>query len=142
MGQLGISLFYVVPVLLLALIWRSHQLHTRWKILLLVVLPCFYVGHWVALESREGWPVNEPLPAKFNLLDASIVEPDRQKKHAGAIYIWAQRTDQLKPRSYALPYNRELHIALHQSLQTAATRPSSDRLRFRTRCGGQRHSGR
>lgn len=117
MGKLVLSLLYVLPVLLLAMMWCGNRLHTRWKIVVLAVLPLFYAAHWAALEFREGWPLDAALPAEFSLLDARIIEPNKQTGHNGAIYIWLQQSSSGKPRSYQLPYDRRLHEQLHQSVR-------------------------
>ncbi len=116
MGKVILSLSYVVPLLVVGFLFARNKLSRNWKYALLAVLPVFYLAHWFFLEFNEGWPTGSRLPEQFHLISASVVEPNRQINHPGAIYLWLRRTPIDQPRSHELPYSRSLHERLQQSL--------------------------
>lgn len=116
MGKIVISLFFIVPLVAMGLVLAREHIKRSWIYLLLGILPVFYIGHWLAIESNEGWPAESSLPPQFNLLGASIVEPNKIADHPGAIYLWVQRSPATPPRNHVLPYNRQLHEQLQRAL--------------------------
>ena len=65
-----------------------------------------------------GWPVaRDVLPNNFKLVSSIIYEPNSSAGNRGVIYVWAidvQRAweNTPPPRSYELPYIKELHKKL------------------------------
>ncbi len=118
-AQLGLTLVYLLPVALLALLLGSPARRPRWQIvLILCALPFFYLGHYLLLERLPGWPSGSPLPDSFQLLAFQIDEPDRQQDSPGRILLWVQSAQHRQPRAHAMPYSK----ALHQRLVAAETR--------------------
>src|SRR5204863_9834729 len=73
-----------------------------------------------------GWSSVDPLPPKFKLLGARIVEPHSVTGDPGTIYLWVEALDEDNfpsgaPRAYRLPYN--VHLAERTE---AALRASAD----------------
>jgi hypothetical protein len=84
-----------------------------WVKLSAIVVTCaFTFAVWGALDSFSGWPTAQSPPAHALLVASSVDEPR-------AIYLWLvesgdrgpleYRAHGAEPRSYRLPYSRELH---------------------------------
>jgi len=153
LGAIGLTLLYLLPVSLLALL-LTHRVsgYPRWLItVVLLALPAFYVGHYHLLEQMQGWPSDAPLPQRFRLLGFDVTEPDTGKGETGRVLLWVQAPDSVSPRAHRLPYSKDLHqelvaagqrrknsgrtqIGTHQRATPGATdRPASEpqeRIRF------------
>ena len=79
MGQLGLSLVYVLPLVLLAWICMGGKHSSKFRLPLLLLLPVFYWTHWQTVGDLIGWPVSTALPDKFEMVSAVVVEPDPQQ---------------------------------------------------------------
>lgn len=90
------------------------------KIMISLLLPLVYFLHWSGLQQTKGWPSDQTLPTKFELISADIVEPNQSKKIKGNIHLWIRPTDNGAPRAYILPYTRELHKRLFEARQRIA----------------------
>ena len=91
---------------------------------------CLSIGF--SLENFEGWPSNASLPEEFRMYWVIIEEPN-ERGDEGAIYIWAKNLKPLDdesgwwisfdgsntgaPRSYKLPYTRDLHERSEDALK-------------------------
>lgn len=87
------------------------------KIMISLLLPLVYFLHWSGLQQTKGWPSDQTLPTKFELISADIVEPNQSKKIKGNIHLWIRPDDNGAPRAYILPYTRELHKRLFEARQ-------------------------
>lgn len=104
-------------VALLALLW------SRWpawlKGLLIVGVTLFYFFADDLVHSMWGWPSGDALPARFVLLAAVIDEPGT--KRPGGLYVWVNALEDGKPgaqpRAYRLPYSKDLHALLNESMK-------------------------
>ena len=109
----SLTLAYLIPVALLALLFGTQRRRPRWLIaVVLMALPVFYIAHYVSVGAIQGWPSNAPLPERFELLAFRIEEPDPADDSAGEILLWAQQHDLEQPRVHRLSYNKELHQEL------------------------------
>ena len=86
----------------------------------------FYVVSFFATRGLLGWSSTDPLPPKFKLLGARIVEPHSLEGDPGAIHLWVEALDGDNfpsgvPRAYRLPY--DVHLA---EKTEAAVRASAD----------------
>lgn len=115
---LGISYSIIVAFLVWVVFYKGFK--TKGKILIVFFLPCLYFLHWAALQESRGWPTDKTLPIQFELLSADIVEPHQLKKVKGNIHLWIRPKENGKPRSYILPYTRELHKKLFETKQRIA----------------------
>ena len=120
MGQLGLSLVYVLPLVLVAWIWVGGERTRRFRYPVLLLLPIFYWLHWQTIEELSGWPTTGTLPENFEMVSAVVVEPDPRQDEAGEIYLWIRSGLREKPRAHVLPYSRELHEMVHMSNQRIA----------------------
>ncbi|MGH6797512.1 MAG: hypothetical protein ACREDI_03915 [Roseiarcus sp.] len=80
----------------------------------IVLTSAFYVVSFFATRGLLGWSSTDPLPAKFKLLGARIVEPHSLEGDPGAIHLWVEALDDDNfpsgvPRAYRLPY--DVHLA-------------------------------
>ena len=110
---LAISAAYVVLGVLLLAIGLGSRFSWWVKAAAVVVTSVFFVEAFFATKSLLGWPRDGALPARFQLLWARVVEPDRKSSNPGAIYLWIEEVDENNvpdgvPRSYRLPYSRPL----------------------------------
>lgn len=119
--SLALTLSFAALVLLstLALLW------SRWpgwmKGLLLAGVAVLYFWGDDAVHNLSGWPSRDALPERFALLAVVIEEP--AAKTAGALYLWVNAIDNGKPvaqpRAYRLPYTKDLHALLNESMKKA-----------------------
>ncbi len=103
----------------LALLWSNWP---AWlKGLLVVGVTVLYFHGNATLHALSGLPSTDALPERFVLLAAVIEEP--AKKNDGALYIWVNPLEDGKPtpqpRSYKLPYTKDLHALLNEGLKKA-----------------------
>ena len=118
---LALTLSFAALVLLatLALLW-SHW--PAWlKMLLLAGVTVLYFWGDDVVHNLSGWPTPDALPERFALLAVVIEEPT--SKSAGALYLWINAIDKGKPiaqpRAYKLPYTKDLHALLNESMKKA-----------------------
>lgn len=131
----------IAAYVLLAALLLSLNLWARlgwWiKALAIVLTTAFFFVSFVSVKHLLGWPTEDLLPDRFELVYAVINEPDEATRTPGAIYIWAMALPgegpvdeadvytpgvidtRLKPgqvpRAYALPYDRETHKKVHEA---------------------------
>jgi hypothetical protein len=79
----------------------------------IVVTSAFYVVVFFRTQGLLGWSAPEAVPARFQLLWARVVEPNRAEEIPGAIHLWLEELDDANlpssvPRAYRLPYSTEL----------------------------------
>ena len=119
--SLALTLSFAALVLLctLALIW------SRWPVWLkgLLVAGTAVLYFWGddVVHNLSGWPTADALPERFALLAVVIEEPSN--KTAGALYLWVNAIESGKPvaqpRSFKLPYTKDLHALLNESMKKA-----------------------
>jgi len=119
LGQSGLVAAYVLVALLLT----TLHLYTRWswkvKAALIVTVSTFYLVTYLSLPPLLGWPADETLPERFNLIAAHVQEPDKVTGAEGKIFLWA--TDMARslregePRAYEVPFTRELHAKVMEA---------------------------
>ena len=121
----AMTLVYLLPVALVALLLiRQSGPRGRWLYTtVLLVLPLFYIGHYLMLQQMQGWPSTVPLPQQFQLLAFDIREPDPNKDQAGQILLWIRTDDRAQPRVHQLAYRK----ALHRELIAAGQRQTQGR---------------
>lgn len=116
---LAIVLAFAVLLTLLAcaLLWSRWP---SWLKALLVagVTVMYFYGH-SAIHAIWGIPSTDALPPRFLLLAGVVEEPGQ--RNAGAVYLWVSELREgqpaLEPRSYRVPYSKELHTQVNESLK-------------------------
>ena len=96
---------------------------SRWPVwakgLLVMAVTGLYFWSDAALEGVWGWPSRHALPERFVLLAAVFDEPAKGRE--GALYVWVNAIENGKPseqpRAYRLPYSKDLHALLGESMK-------------------------
>ena len=89
--------------------------------LLLAGVTVLYFWGDDVVHNLSGWPTPDALPERFSLLAVVIDEPST--KRTGALYLWINAIEKGKPvaqpRAYKLPYTKDLHALLNESMKKA-----------------------
>jgi hypothetical protein len=100
---------------------------------LIVLTSAFYVLNSFATRALLGWSSVDPLPPRFKLLSARIVEPHSLAGDAGAIHLWVEELDEDnfpsgQPRAYRLPFDVKLAERTEAAIKASADgRPQGGR---------------
>ena len=91
----------------------------------IVLTSAFYVVSFFATRGLLGWSSTDPLPPKFKLLGARIVEPHSLEGDPGAIHLWVEALDDDNfpsgvPRAYRLPYDAHLAEKTEAAIRASA----------------------
>ena len=83
------------------------------KVAAIVVMSAFYIATFFWMQGLLGWSAAIALPTRFKLIAARVVEPDLVHDRPGAVHLWVEELNARNlpsgvPRSYLLPYSREL----------------------------------
>lgn len=116
---LALALAYVFLLFLLVLAILKSEAGPGLKLMLAAFSLGFYLWHYHALQGYLGWPAADGMPERFELISSFTVEPDLKNDEPGGIYIWIRDLDrnQSIPRSFHLPYRKELHRKVDDTLQ-------------------------
>lgn len=108
---LSMALAYVFLLFLVMLAVLKSEVGAGLKLLLAALCLTFYLWHYNLLQAYLGWPADDGLPEHFELVSVFTVEPDLKTGDPGGIYLWIRDldSDQLVPRSFRLPYQKQLH---------------------------------
>jgi len=90
-----------------------------------VLTSAFYIVSFFATRGLLGWSSIDPLPPKFKLLGARIVEPHSLAGDPGAIHLWVEALDDDNfpsgaPRAYRLPYDARLAERTEAAVRASA----------------------
>jgi hypothetical protein len=121
-----LSIAYALLGVLLLIICTFARIPWPVKAAAIVLTSAFYVVSFFATRGLLGWSSTDPLPPKFKLLGARIVEPHSLEGDPGAIHLWVEALDDDNfpsgvPRAYRLHY--DVHLA---EKTEAAIRASAD----------------
>jgi hypothetical protein len=101
-----VAAFVVTAAVLLGLgLYSTWSL--RWKLFGIAGVTAAYLLVYFSLPRMLGWPTDQQVPRRFNLLGVYIQEPDRTTGTAGDVFFWA--TDLApgadpRPRAYHMPF--------------------------------------
>jgi hypothetical protein len=130
---LALTIAYaLIGALLLALLVYA-RLPWQAKAAAIVVTSCFYLVSFVGARSLLGWSSRDPLPPRFKLLHARIVEPHSLEGEPGAIHLWVETLQDDGrpsgvPRAYRLPYDAKLAEKTEKAIAASAEgRPQGGR---------------
>jgi hypothetical protein len=124
--------YALVGALLLALLVYS-RLPWPAKAIAIVITSGFYLVSFVGARSLLGWSSRDPLPPRFKLLHARIVEPHSVEGEPGAIHLWVEELGDDNrpsgvPRAYRLPYDAKLAERAEKAIAASAEgRPQGGR---------------
>jgi hypothetical protein len=113
----------------------------RWalRLPLLAATPVLALAVWWQLSHRDGWPTGSR-PADGSAFVASVVQAPTAG-NAGAIYLWAQPPNSDTPRSYRLPYSRQLERQVARAAK-AGKKGAHVGLRATRKAAGAKQHGR
>jgi hypothetical protein len=122
LGTSGLVAAYVVVALLLLVL----NLNARWswvvKAAAIVVVSMLYLVTYYSIPPLLGWPTEQQLPKRFNLIAVYVQEPDKATGRAGEILLWASDMAEgprgAEPRAYRLAFSP----ALHEQVQEAGNK--------------------
>ncbi len=122
---LWLSIAYALLGVLLLVICIFARIPWPLKAGAVVLTSVFYVVTFFATRGLLGWSSIDPLPPKFKLLGARIVEPHSLDGEPGAIHLWVEALDDDNfpsgvPRAYRLPYNARLAEKTEAAIQASA----------------------
>ncbi len=124
MGGVTLTAAYILPLLLIVWLWLGSDAATPLKLVITLLLPLFYLLHWIGIEQTRGWPASTSPPDRFEMIAADVIEPGRHGDREGVIHLLIRHDDSHQPRLYAVPYSRELHTMLFEARERiAAGRP-------------------
>lgn len=91
--------------------WRSRAVGIIFAFSMLAVA-------WLAYLATTGHSTQEPLPSRFELLSAHVVEPGKASGGAGSIHLWVRDllAENARPRAHRVPYDRALHLAVSEAM--------------------------
>ena len=121
-----LSIAFALLGVLLLIICIFARIPWPVKAAAIVLTSAFYVVSFFATRGLLGWSSTDPLPPKFKLLGARIVEPHSLEGDPGAIHLWVEALDDDNfpsgvPRAYRL--HHDAHLA---DKTEAAIRASAD----------------
>jgi len=130
---LGLAYVFLLGLVLLA-VFKS-EIGAGLKLVLASLCLGFYLWHYNALQDYLGWPAKNGIPPSFELVSSIVIEPDLKTDEAGGIYLWLRDldSDRLVPRSFRLPYNKQLHQRVDD---TVRRQQQGERFVGRPRAGG------
>jgi hypothetical protein len=120
-----LSIAYALLGVLLLVICVFARIPWPVKAAAIVLTSAFYVVSFSATRGLLGWSSTDPLPAKFKLLGARIVEPHSLEGDPGAIHLWVEALDDDNfpsgvPRAYRLPYDTHLAERTEAAVRASA----------------------
>jgi hypothetical protein len=120
-----LSIAYALLGVLLLVVCVFARIPWPVKAAAIVLTSAFYVVSFFATRGLLGWPSTDPLPPKFKLLGARIVEPHSLEGDPGAIHLWVEALDDDNfpsgvPRAYRLPYDAHLAERTEAAVRASA----------------------
>ena len=120
-----LSIAYALLGVLLLVICVFAKIPWPVKAGAIVLTSAFYVVGFFATRGLLGWSSTDPLPPKFRLLGARIVEPHSLEGDPGAIHLWVEALDDDNfpsgvPRAYRLPYDARLAERTEAAVRASA----------------------
>jgi hypothetical protein len=120
-----LSIAYALLGALLLVICVFARIPWPVKAAAIVLTSAFYVVSFFATRGLLGWSSSDPLPPKFRLLGARIVEPHSLEGDPGSIHLWVEALDEDGypsgvPRAYRLPYDAHLAERTESAVRASA----------------------
>lgn len=108
-----LTLAYVTTTALLLAILSRMAFNRLAKAAAIVLASCFYIAVFFSTQGLLGWSAPVALPERFKVLWTYVIEPDPAHANPGAVHLWVEELDAAnlpsgEPRSYLLPYSRQL----------------------------------
>lgn len=114
-----LSVTYTALAVLLVGLYIYSSVPVWVKVCTTFLVGGFFFATHNALNGMLGWPTKRELPEEFVMIASRVVEPDKNSKDKGEIFIWAVSINDSypdkNPRAYRVDYSPELH----EELETA-----------------------
>jgi hypothetical protein len=121
-GVIALACAFLYLAALLAGVMPGPAWSWRAKLAGVAATALLVLATLASIPGLLGWPSAAALPPRFRLLAVQVLQPDKQTRHEGAVFLWAVDAKDLtraaEPRAYRLPYSE----ALHESAATAAAK--------------------
>jgi hypothetical protein len=122
---LALAMAYALIGALLLTLLIYARLPWPAKAAAILVTSCFYLVSFFGARGLLGWSSRDPLPPRFKLLHARIVEPHSVEGEPGAIHLWVEALGDDNrpsgvPRAYRLPYDAKLAEKTEQAIAASA----------------------
>lgn len=113
LSQGGLVAAFVLTALLLLGVNLYSNFPWQLKTILAVVVSAFYIVVYYSLPPLMGWPTDDSLPKRFNLIATYVQEPDKKTGDSGHIFLWVSEfnngSGKREPRAYRVPFKNDLH---------------------------------
>lgn len=118
---LSLTAAYALVATLLAYLLLLSRLHWAFKglatLATIALIPLTFFG----VGELRGLPTDGPIPPRFLMLWAQIVEPNLLQGEKGRVFLWLQALDGDnfpvgQPRAYRLPYSEDLQVKVSNAL--------------------------
>jgi hypothetical protein len=121
-GVIALACAFMFLAVLLASVMPGPAWSWRAKLAGVAASALLVLATLASVPGLLGWPSDAALPPRFRLLAVQVLQPDKQTRHEGAVFLWAVDAKDLtraaEPRAFRLPYSE----ALHESAATAAAK--------------------
>ena len=109
-----INFIVIITFIILAstILWFIILSRGYWsiKFITIICLLLFSIFLYQSMHNIAGWPCSQNLPNKF-ILNWAIINENHQ------IILWITEDGKIEPRSYKIPYSREIHIQLNEEMK-------------------------
>lgn len=122
---LSLTAAYALVAVLLAYLVLGSRLHWLFKTLATLATDALIPLTFHGIGELRGLPTDGPIPSRFIMLWAQIVEPNLLLGEKGRVLLWLQTLDDEnypvgQPRAYQLPYSEELKIRVTDAMSSIA----------------------
>lgn len=122
---LSLTAAYALVATLLAYLLLLSRLHWVFKALATVATIALIPLTFHGVGELRGLPSDGPIPQRFGMLWAQIVEPNLLLGEKGRVFLWLQALDAEnypvgQPRAYQLPYSDDLAIKVNEAMGSIA----------------------
>jgi len=118
---LSLTAAYALVATFLAYLVLWSRLHLVFKVLATVATIALIPLTFNGVGELRGLPSDSPIPDRFIMLWAQIVEPNLLLGEKGRVFLWLQTLDEEnypvgQPRAYQLPYSDDLNIKVNDAM--------------------------
>jgi hypothetical protein len=118
---LSLTAAYALVATLLAYLVLWSRLHLVFKALATAATIALIPLTFNAIGELRGLPSDSPIPPRFSMLWAQIVEPNLLLGEKGRVFLWIQTLDEEnypigQPRAYQLPYSDDLNVKVSDAM--------------------------
>jgi hypothetical protein len=139
---------YLLLCALLLLVLVPRQVAWWGKLPIIVLTPLMTFAVWSAAATFSGWPTDAAPAARSVFVWGAVYEPNQATRDNGEILLWLIPLDYRgsllgyqpngrEPRSYRLPYSRQLHEQVSQAVAETKAGQQVEFDRFKSKQHGE-----